>query len=353
MDEKSKITIIDVARKAGVSKGTVDRVVHNRGEVSKKSVEKVNQAIRELNYHPNLYASLLATKKPRVIACLLPKFTKGDYWEKLYLGFLQGGEAVQSLNIHTRLFIYDEYEPESFNKVSEEMLETSPSGVILQPLFKDDTIQLVSKLSSMDIPYVFVDSKIDGTGYFAYYGMPMYKSGRLCAYLLTERMGRDEVTDVALVRVRRDKTKRSDPTLERRAGFTDYMQEHFPECRTHHIFIDPNEPEDINSTLETFFRENPETRLIVMFNSRIHLIAEYLKEHPEDGRRVIGFDNLDKNVVAVREGIVDVLISEHIEDQTRQAVMTLSDYILMYKNPSSKDNYMHMDILTDMNLENY
>ena len=76
MDKNGKITIIDVARKAGVSKGTVDRVVHNRGEVSKKSAEKVKKAIEELRYQPNLYASLLASKKAHVIACLLPTFGK-------------------------------------------------------------------------------------------------------------------------------------------------------------------------------------------------------------------------------------------------------------------------------------
>lgn len=353
MDKNGKITIIDVAKKAGVSKGTVDRVVHNRGEVSKKSAEKVRKAIEELNYQPNLYASLLASKKAHVIACLLPKFTKGEFWEKLYEGFLQGGDAVSSLNIHTRVFLYDQYDPDSFNRVSEEMLESNPSGVILPPLFKSDTIGLTEKLGQSSIPYVYVDTKLEDSNYFAYYGMPMYKSGRLCAFLLTERLKGDELENVALVRINRDKTRRSDPTLERRAGFLDYMDTYFPDCRINQVFINPNDPDDIYSTLEEFFSQNPGIKHIVMFNSRIHLLADYLKDHPSEGRMVIGFDSLDKNVDAVREGIVDMLISEHIEDQTKQAVTTLSDYILMYKSPACRDNYMHMDILTKMNLENY
>ena len=69
---EEKVTIFDVARRAGVSKGTVDRVLHNRGEVSEKTVRKVRKAIEETGYEPNLYASLLATRTPFVIACLLP-----------------------------------------------------------------------------------------------------------------------------------------------------------------------------------------------------------------------------------------------------------------------------------------
>ena len=57
MKDAEKVTINDVARAAGVSKGTVDRVLHNRGEVSAKSREKVLKVIEELGFKPNLYAS--------------------------------------------------------------------------------------------------------------------------------------------------------------------------------------------------------------------------------------------------------------------------------------------------------
>ena len=353
MESKDKITIIDVARKAGVSKGTVDRVVHNRGEVSEKSAEKVRKAIQELNYQPNLYASMLATRKVHVIVCVLPKFTKGEFWEKLYDGFLQGGEHVTPLNIHTRVLLYDQYDPDSFNKVCRELLESSPSGVVLPPLFKNDTIDLTAKLKEKDIPYVFVDSKLEDSDYFAYYGMPMYKSGRLCANLLTERLRPEDVDEVAVIRINRDRTRRSDPTQERRAGFMDYMESNFPGCRIHQVFIDTNKTDGIEAVLEEFFDSHPEIKLIVMFNSRIHLLADYLRNHPSEGRRVIGFDDLEKNVAAVKEDLVSILITEHIEEQTRNAVTTLADYIFMYKQPARKDNYMHMDILTKYNLDNY
>ena len=353
MDKNGKITIIDVARKAGVSKGTVDRVVHNRGEVSKKSAEKVRKAIEELRYQPNLYASLLASKKAHVIAFLVPSFGKGEYWDKLHSGFLRGGEAVASLNVRTRVFQYDQYDPDSFARAVEEMLDSSPSAVIMQPLFKSDTLQLAERLNEQGIPYVYVDTKLEDPDYFAYFGMPMYKSGRLCAVILTERLAEEEVKEVAIVRITRDKTRRSDPTLERRSGFLDFMDEYYPECRLHQVFIDPNKPESIPATLDAFAAEHPDIKLVVMFNSRIHLIADWLAAHPVEGRRVIGFDDLEKNLDAVRSDIVDVLITEHIESQTFNAVNVLSDYILMYKRPSVRDNYMHMDILTKYNLEHY
>ena len=49
-----KIRIKDIARLANVSTGTVDRVLHNRGEVSAKSREKVEKVLKEINYQPNI-----------------------------------------------------------------------------------------------------------------------------------------------------------------------------------------------------------------------------------------------------------------------------------------------------------
>lgn len=57
---KEKIRIKDIAEKAGVSVGTVDRVLHNRPNVSAPARKKVEAALMEMNYQPNVYASALA-----------------------------------------------------------------------------------------------------------------------------------------------------------------------------------------------------------------------------------------------------------------------------------------------------
>ena len=46
-------TIFDVANRAGVSRGTVDRVIYGRGRVSQQTKDKVHRAIEELNYSAN------------------------------------------------------------------------------------------------------------------------------------------------------------------------------------------------------------------------------------------------------------------------------------------------------------
>ena len=65
---------------AGVSAGTVDRVLHNRGDVSVSSREKVQKVLDEIDYHPNMFAIGLAAKKRYHIVCIIPYYIEHDYW---------------------------------------------------------------------------------------------------------------------------------------------------------------------------------------------------------------------------------------------------------------------------------
>jgi LacI family asc operon transcriptional repressor len=58
-------TMLEVAKRAGVSKATVSRVLSGNGYVSQETKDRVFQAIEESGYRPNLLARNLATKRPR------------------------------------------------------------------------------------------------------------------------------------------------------------------------------------------------------------------------------------------------------------------------------------------------
>ena len=65
------VSIIDVAKHAGVAKSTVSNVLSGKKFVSEKLKQRVLQACEELDYHPNFYASALSSKKTNIIALLL------------------------------------------------------------------------------------------------------------------------------------------------------------------------------------------------------------------------------------------------------------------------------------------
>ena len=351
MHEGNKVTINDVAKAAGVSKGTVDRVLHDRGEVSAKSKEKILKVIDELGYKPNFYASILASKKNFHISCIIPEFCNGEFWELTQRGIDQGTEYAGRFGISLSAMMYDQYDLDSFQHTCSEVLASDPSGVVIAPMFRNETLKFAKELSDRHIPYVYIDSKLEDDGYLAYYGMPMYQSGYLCADILTD--GRD-VGKIHIIRIARDKRGLSDPTITRRTGFIDYISEHYPECRIENTFIDPKNKEARYAVLDEMFASDTDPgKYIVMCNSRVHFVADYLRDRNIRTCRVIGFDVLDRNLAALRDGFVQALIAQHSDRQAAAAITALTDYLILHESPAKKDNYTQMDILNRYNCDYY
>ncbi len=349
--EGSKVTINDVAKAAGVSKGTVDRVLHNRGEVSRKSREKVLRVVEELGYRPNFYASLLASQKERVIQCIIPDFLPGEFWSMTAKGVHDAAGLLARFGIRPETVGYEQYSVESFRNACGRVLENPPSGVLVAPVFGDETRKFVKALAGKGIPYIFLDSKIEDENYLAYFGMPMYQSGHLCADTLVG--GRRLPEKVFAVRIERDKMGLSDPTAARRAGFMDYMREHCPGVVVENVFLDPKDAGSIREKLDSTIGAEKGDKFIVMFNSRIHIVAGYLEDKGMHDCRVVGFDSLEKNLDALRKGTVQALVAQHTDRQASDALNAMADYLLFGTEAARKDNYTQMDILTKYNCDYY
>ena len=347
----NKVTINDVARVAGVSKGTVDRVLHNRGEVSAKSKEAVLKAIDELGFKPNLYASLLASQKNIKIQCIIPEYFTGEFWSLTDKGIQDAAELVSRYGVKVEPVKYDQYDLESFRSVCEKVLTDPPAGVLIAPMFADETLKFVRELSEKGVPYIYIDSKLEDDDYFAYFGMPMYQSGYLCADILTD--GRKVPDKVFVIRIARDKKGLSDPTITRRNGFQDYMAKYHPGTQIVNVFIDPKDRASMDVALDGVFAEYEGEKYIVMFNSRVHLVADYIRRRGLKDCRVIGFDVLEKNLTSLRDSSVQLLIAQHTDSQTVAAVNALVDYILLGKPVAKKDNFTQMDILNRYNCDYY
>lgn len=347
----NNVTINDVAKAAGVSKGTVDRVIHNRGEVSEKSRKKVLKVIEELGYKPNVYASMLASQKKHTICCIIPEYTEGDFWSLSAKGINEAGESAMRYGVSAEIITYDQYDLESFRQSCQDALDRNPSGVVVAPVFRAETLVFAHELARRGIPYVYIDSKIDeDEGYLAYFGMPMFQSGYMCAHIL---MNGTDAEKVYVIRIERDKAKQSDPTAARRTGFTRYMTGHHPDTEVVNVFIDPKDRDSRFEKLDQVFSKDSSRKLIVMFNSRIHLVADYVKTRGIRNTRIVGFDFLEKNVEALKEGIVQTIVAQHSDRQAASAVMSLVDKLIIGASPNRRDNFTQLDILNRYNCDYY
>ena len=106
--ESSNIRIIDIAEMAGVSVGTVDRVIHNRGRVSEENEKKVRAILEKANYQPNLMARSLASKKQYHFLAITPSFKPGEYWEAISEGIDKAASETELYNVNVTKLFFDQ-----------------------------------------------------------------------------------------------------------------------------------------------------------------------------------------------------------------------------------------------------
>ena len=152
------IRIKDIARLAGVSKGTVDRVLHERGRVSEEAYQKVMKVLREIDYKPNLIARTLSSNKHFRILALIPDPANDPYWAQTAEGLRQAEAEWAHYNITIEHYHFDQYIKESFEEKAQQALQAQPDGIVTAPIFYNEAIRFFDELKEASIPYVIFNT---------------------------------------------------------------------------------------------------------------------------------------------------------------------------------------------------
>lgn len=146
-----KVSIFDVAKKSGLSVVTVSRVLNNSSSVRQKNKERVLQAMKELDYHPNAAARSLARGKTGIIGLTLTT---------LHDSFFDA--VVHEMN--GRLADHGYYLALSVSKGYGDAIHRPPfeedrvDGVILLSLSPGDESKYINDLAKKNIPFIMIDN---------------------------------------------------------------------------------------------------------------------------------------------------------------------------------------------------
>ena len=95
---------------------------------------------------------------------------------------------MESYNITITKLFFDQYNNKTFDDIIRNLLDEKVDGVLIATLFTDSVIRLSQELDRNEIPYVYVDSNIEGQHQLAYFGTESYDAGVIAARLLTDRI---------------------------------------------------------------------------------------------------------------------------------------------------------------------
>lgn len=342
------ITIKDIAKEAQVSEGTVDRVIHNRGGVSKKTEAKVKEILEHHNFSVNPVASALAMKNKHQISVLIPEYNDSDiFWKSPYLGIQKAEDEAKSFGVAINCFSYNQYDPISYFNTFKKLLETKPTAVIMVPNFSEETTLIVSKLEELNVPYLFLNIDIKGFNNLTYVGQDSYTAGTIAGKLMHYKS--PDITELLIIQARYNITK-NNAVSNRIDGFNDYFLKNNINSKTQTLKI-----ENLNSSIETkeqinsYLKNHSEIKGIFVPSSRIHIVVDCLETKYLKKLALIGFDNTPQNNNCLLNGSVDFIISQKPFEQGYEAVRLLSDFLIHKKELLNKI-YLPIDILIKENV---
>jgi LacI family transcriptional regulator len=346
--QSEKTRLKDIAKLAGVSIGTVDRVLHNRGEVAEKTMRRVQEILKETNYSPDVMARGLKSRKKCNLVSLLPEPSPDNiFWSKHPAGIDRAVREFDLFRLTLSQVTFNMSDEQDFERKAEKVIEMEPDGVLLAPIFKSESIVFCGKLQERKIPFVFVDGFVEESEFLAYIGEDAYSSGRVAGQLA------DLITppekDMLIVIIARN-IRNVQHLNKRIRGFSSYFTGRSIN-RGKRITISIPDPsnESLERALDRAFMENQNIGSVYMSGSKSFLIAGYLEKRGRRNVSLIGYDLLDKNISYLRSGTIRFLIGQRPEEQTYKAAKKLFEFISLDRIPDRME-YLPVDIITSENV---
>jgi LacI family transcriptional regulator len=340
------MTIKEIARKANVSIGTVDRVMHGRGRVSRETAELVKEIIKESGYKPDVFGRRLSLSKEFTFAVLMPRLSQDSkYWEISARGIEQAHEELKAYKIKLKYFFYDRYSEKSVKKEIKKIEESEIDGLLVAPVLHRPIKRFLLSITDR-IPYVLFNANIPDSNALSYIGQDSFQSGVLCAKLMRNMICGNGC--IAMILAAPDDYH----IIERADGFKSFFED-VKDFEIKSYSLRPCTKESFYAMMNNIMREDKKLRGIFVANSATHYAAEYLKEYGIDKKiYLIGYDLIEENVKCLKEGLIDFLISQKAEMQGYKGLLTLYRSVVMQES-CEKHIMMPLDIITNENLIYY
>lgn len=340
-------SIKDIAAKAEVSIGTVDRVLHNRGRVSEATRNRVQRIVQELGYRPNIHARNLSLDKVYRFAVIMPRFSQdSEYWRFPANGIDKACHELEMYKVSANYFLFDRYSNLSFGRAFREALRSKPDGLLIAPVLSRKAQELIPTIPQ-GLPYVFFDSSIPGTECLTFIGQDPFQSGLLAASLLQSVTGKEGT--IAVVKVTPDDFHIN----ERIRGFFTGVEG--SKTATARLYeVDSHRGEAAFADVVTcIVKECAPLKGIFVSNAWTHSVARSARAlSAANGITIIGYDLVPKNLQYLEQGLIGFLISQCPSTQGYEGIYCLYEHVVL-RQTVKHTIMVPIDILTKNNVKYY
>ncbi|MGI6010301.1 MAG: substrate-binding domain-containing protein [Ruminococcus sp.] len=340
------VTLQQIAEKAGVSRGTVDRALNNRGRIRPEVAEKIRRIAEEMGYRPNRAGKALAlTNRSFRIGVILQE-TETPFMKEILEGIGKAKEEVEHLGGEVILKEVKGINTKAVVEAMENFLAENVQAIAINPAQNQRTSDMIQNyMTQYGIPIMTFNTDIEDSGRLCYIGQEAYQCGRAAAGLMGEILGGEGM--VAAI-----SGYETNPSLNKRCeGFRDEIQERYPRmqvCATKYAYNSNAIAENI--TREILEQHRDLAGIFITTGVEAGVCAALEKEGKLGKVKLIITDITPGSEKWFKSGDISFAILQNAQEQGYRPVMLLFEYLFDGKKPEKEFYYTDLTIITRYNL---
>lgn len=340
-------TIKEIAKLAGVSRGTVDRVLNNRPGVKPDTETDIRRIAAELGYTPNLAGQLLAGRKRNLkLAFLSFSAPQYSYFREVCDAAHRKAEELEAFGIKVNFYMIHDVSAQAFRDLFAQVEADEVDGVatppMVMPLFED----FLHRMRAKGVPFVFYNIDAYEDQRLCFVGCDYIQAGRVAAGLTALCMGGTGKVGI-LTHCDSDNQSYKD----RMAGYVGELTSHYPEI----ALLNGGEPtvfsQDDYSAVQDLVRAHQELGALYIVNLGDYSVCQVAHDAAE-GRRlnIITNDLVPAQRRMLAEGVISATLGQQPEVQGGHSLQLLYEHLMFGALPPQGKCYTELNIYISQNV---
>jgi LacI family transcriptional regulator len=316
MDDLGRPTTRDLARAAGVSLATVDRVLNGREGVRKATVERVHAAISELGFVRNIAAANLAKRRSYRFLFVLPQ-TGDQFLAEVSRHIRDGASAFAADRVEVEIRPVDTNDPHRLAAGIGGLAGEGWDGVAIMAPRSPQLRDAVAKLAEEGVNVLpFVTGQDDAGDRV---GIDNRAAGATAGLLMGRFAGHAPGHVLVLA-----ETVAAQESIDRRRGFDEMLENRFPELTALPSLESYGSAERTITVLRNALGHHPDLRGIYVLASESRLALEALRALvTPPGLVTIAHERTAASIAALHDGTADAIITQDPGHLARSALRRL------------------------------
>ncbi|NBI83886.1 LacI family DNA-binding transcriptional regulator [Clostridiaceae bacterium] len=342
-----KVTIKEIAEKAGVHPATVDKVLHHRVGVSDEVRQKVQAIIDEMGYKPNPAGRILQKQgKEFRIAAILADV---DAMPFLKSGIDRGVSEQVGFQIRIEYHITKFQDAQGQAAILDHAADNQVDGIIISPINSEIVRSAIDRATEAGIPVVTTDSDIDNAKRLCYVGVDSARASRVAGRLMGEFLR--GAGQIAIISSAIAEENNNYGVATRQQGFTGFIQREFPGIE---IVTCLESFEDAAITYQKtaeILREYPDLRGIYITCGGVSEVGRALRESGREQEvTVFSFESYPEILALMQQGVINCTLASDFQRQGMLPVKLIMDYLVFGTKPAQEQLFTEFRVLVKESL---